>query len=289
VAWLLKEHRPLIDAELALNEGGGAALRDGRRVGLSVQVSEKIYQSFELESTNRGGHSSFPERDNAIYDITAALERLARMELPARLGPVARAYAASAVPNERGPMAEALRAIASGIETPEQVQLASTVARYNAQFRTTCVATRIQGGHADNALPMLVRATVNCRLLPDEDEATVKAALEAAAGERVKIRAMNALQRSPPTDPASPAMAVIAQEAKAQWPEVSVQPVMIAGATDGSKLRNAGIPVYGLLPFFMAPEDFARAHGRDERIPVHALEDALAYFDRLVRRLAGGP
>ena len=136
---------------------------------------------------------------------------------------------------------------------------------------------------------MLVRATVNCRLLPDEDEAQVRVALGAAAGERVKVRAMNALLRSPPTDPASPAMAVIEQEAKAQWPGVNVQPVMIAGATDGSKLRNAGIPVYGLLPFFMAPGDFARAHGRDERIPARALEDALAYFDRVVRRLAERP
>jgi acetylornithine deacetylase/succinyl-diaminopimelate desuccinylase-like protein len=169
------------------------------------------------------------------------------------------------------------------------LRLASTVPRYNAQLRTTCVATRIEGGHADNALPMRVRATVNCRLLPDEDDAGVLAALTAAAGERVKVRAKNTLNRSPASDPGSPVMAAIEQEAKAMFPGVRVLPVMSAGATDGSRLRNAGIPVYGVVPLFMEAEDFARAHGRDERIPARGFEDGLAYFDRLLRRLAEGP
>ena len=289
VSWLLREHRALIDAELALNEGGGAVLsRSGRRT-LGVQVSEKMYLSFELEAANRGGHSSVPERDNAIHDLAAALERVARLELPERVGPVARAYAANVSELESGAMAEALRAVAAGSASREQVERVSTVARYNAQLRTTCVATRIEGGHADNALPLRARATVNCRLLPDEDESAVRAAIERAAGDRVRVRAKNELFRSPATDPGAPAVGVIEREAKALWPGVAVIPVMSAGATDGSRLRNAGIPVFGVLPIFMGPEDWARMHASDERIPVKGFEEALAFLDRVVRALASGP
>jgi acetylornithine deacetylase/succinyl-diaminopimelate desuccinylase-like protein len=156
-------------------------------------------------------------------------------------------------------------------------------------LRTTCVATRIEGGHADNALPMRAKATVNCRLLPDEDEALVRSQIERAAGERVKVRAKNELARSPGTDPAAPPMAVIEREARATWPGVTVMPVMSAGATDGSRLRNAGIPVYGVLPIFMGPDDWTRMHAKDERIPAAAFAAGLAYVDRLVRALAAGP
>jgi acetylornithine deacetylase/succinyl-diaminopimelate desuccinylase-like protein len=206
-----------------------------------------------------------PERDNAIYDLAAALERLSRMELPARVSDVTRAFAASAAGQESGAMSQALRAIAAGSPSAEDLRLASTSASYNAQLRTTCVATRIEGGHADNALPQRALATVNCRLLPGEQEAFVRAELEKAAGPRIKVAPKNPLFASPETDPHSPVMGIIEREAREMWPGRRLRPHE-RGATDGSRLRNAGIPVYGVQPILMAEADWKRMHGRDERI-----------------------
>jgi acetylornithine deacetylase/succinyl-diaminopimelate desuccinylase-like protein len=289
VAWLLKEHRSLIDAEFAINEGGNGTLRAGRRIRMGVQVSEKMYLSFELEASNPGGHSSLPRSDNAIYDLAAAIDRISRLQLPARVGPVVRAFAGATADDESGTLAQSLRAIAAGNPSEEDLRRASAVPRYNAQLRTTCVATRLEAGHADNALPQSAKATVNCRLLPGDTEPAIRAELQRAAGERVKVRAKNVLFSSEATDPGSPAMAAIAREAQSTWPGVKVIPVMSAGATDGSRLRNAGIPVYGVLPVFMEDGDWMRMHGRDERVPVAAFDEALGYFDRLIRTLSAGP
>lgn len=289
VAFLLKDHRALIDAGLAVNEGGHGGLRNGRPAMIGVQVSEKRYLSFEVEATNPGGHSSLPRPDNAIYDLAAALVRIGAMELPARVGPVARAAAGSLAQPQSGPRGEALRAIAAGNHTAEDLRLASASSpSMNAQLRTTCVATRLEGGHADNALPQRAKATVNCRLLPAEEEAFVRAELEKAAGPGMRVSPKNKLGESPETDPLSPVMAVIGREAAAQWPGVVAVPVMSAGATDGSRLRGAGIPVFGLTPYFMEATDWARMHGRDERIPARGFAEALEFFGRLVRALAAG-
>ena len=289
VQWLLKDHRPLIDAEFAINEGGSGTLRAGRRLRMGVQVSEKMYLSFELEATNPGGHSSLPRSDNAIYDLAAALDRISRLQLPARVGPVVRAFADAYAEDESGSLAQALRAIAAGNPTEADLQRASANPRYNVQLRTTCVATRLEGGHADNALPQKAKATVNCRLLPGDTEEAVRAELQRAAGERVQVRAKNTLRASEATDPGSPVMAAIVREAQSTWRGMKVVPVMSAGATDGSRLRTAGIPVYGVLPVFMEDGDWMRMHGRDERVPVAAFDEALGYFDRLVRTLSTGP
>jgi acetylornithine deacetylase/succinyl-diaminopimelate desuccinylase-like protein len=288
VQWLLERHRALIDAEYAINEGGDALFAAGKPY-LRVQVGEKMYLSFALEATNKGGHSSLPERDNAIYDLAAALERLSRMELPARVSHVTRAFAAAAADQETGAMSQALRAIAAGSPSAEDLRLASTSASYNAQLRTTCVATRIEGGHADNALPQRALATVNCRLLPGEQEAFVRAELEKAAGPRIKVAPKNPLFASPESDPHSPVMGIIEREAREVWPGAHVAPAMSAGATDGSRLRNAGIPVYGVQPMFMAEADWKRMHGRDERIPIQGFQGALEYFGRLIPTLASAP
>jgi acetylornithine deacetylase/succinyl-diaminopimelate desuccinylase-like protein len=289
VQWLLKDHRPLIDAEFAINEGGSATLLAGRRIRMGVQVSEKMYLSFELEASNPGGHSSLPRNDNAIYDLAAALDRVSRLQLPARVGPVVRAFADAYAEYESGSLAQALRAIAAGNPSEADLQRASVDTRYNVQLRTTCVATRLEGGHADNALPQKAKATVNCRLLPGDTEEGVRGELQRAAGERVQVRAKNTLRASEATDAGSPVMAAIAREAQSTWRGVKVIPVMSAGATDGSRLRTAGIPVYGILPVFMEDSDWMRMHGRDERLPVAGFEDALGYFDRLVRTLSTGP
>ena len=286
VQWLLGTHRPLIDAQFALNEGGASQLRDGRAHLFGIQVSEKMYLSFELESTNSGGHSSLPRADNAIYDLAGALERVASLELPARLTAVARAFAAKTAEAETGALAQALSAVGSGRETPEDLRLLATSPSVNAQIRTTCVATRLEGGHADNALPQRAKATVNCRLLPGEKGELVQAELERAAGPKVRVSPKNQLFASEATDIGSAEYAAIRSAAEAMWPGVEVMPIMSAGATDGSRLRNAGIPVYGMLPVFLESGGIARMHGRDERVPVRSFHEGVEFLYRLVRDLA---
>ena len=288
VAWMLRNRRDALQAEFGLNEGGGGQLRGGKPYLHGVQVSEKIPRNFTLEAVNPGGHSSVPEKDNAIYELAAALDRLSRLQLPTRLNYVMRMMAAKLVEIEPGEMSAALAAIAAGNPTEEQVQLVSTVPRYNAQLRTTCVATMLQGGHAANALPQSAKATVNCRLLPGEKEEFVLAELQRVAGDRVKVsQPRGTFMPSDPADIGSPVMKIIARVSETLWPGVPVVPIMGTGATDGSRLRNAEIPVYGVSGIFV---EFGenRAHGRNERVPVKSFEQATEFLYRLVKALAAG-
>jgi acetylornithine deacetylase/succinyl-diaminopimelate desuccinylase-like protein len=288
VAWMLRNRPELLRAEFGLNEGGGGQYRGGKPYLHGVQVSEKIPKNFTLEAVNPGGHSSVPEKDNAIYELAAALVRLSQLQLPTRMNYVMRLNAAKLVEIEQGAMSEAMAAIAAGNATEEQIQLVSTVPRYNAQLRTTCVATLLQAGHAANALPQSARATVNCRLLPGEKEEFVRAELQRVAGERVSVsHGRGSFAPSDPADIDSPVMKAIARISEQMWPGVPVVPVMSTGATDGSRLRNAEVPIYGVSGIFV---EFGenRMHGRNERIGVKAFEDATEFLYRLVRALASG-
>ncbi len=284
VAWLLKNRRDAIEAEFGLNEGGGGQYRGGKPYLHGVQVSEKVPRTFFFEARNPGGHSSVPEKDNAIYELAAAIERLSRLQLPTRLNYVMRLNAAKLTTIEKGEMSEAMAAIAAGNPTEAQIQLVSSVPRYNAQLRTTCVATRIQGGHASNALPQEARATINCRLLPGEKVEFVEEELKRVAGERVKVVRGRGWEPSEPADHDSWVMKTIARVSEAMWPGVPVVPVMSTGATDGSRLRNAEIPIYGVSGIFV---EFGenRMHGRDERIGVKAFFDSAEFLYRLVKEL----
>jgi acetylornithine deacetylase/succinyl-diaminopimelate desuccinylase-like protein len=287
VAWLLKNHRALIDAEFALNEGGGGQSRGGKPFMHGVQVGEKMYLSFDFEATNPGGHSSVPERHNAIYDLSAALDRLSRLDLPPRIGYVTRAYFAKLANIEEGQLADDIAALAGGRGDEAALERVSAVPRYNAQIRTTCVATRIEGGHADNALPQRAKATVNCRLLPGEDPDFVLAELRKVAGPRVKVGARGSVRPSEATDAKSPVVAAIARVTEAMWPGTPVVPIMSTGATDGSRLRNADIPTYGVSGIFVEYGEL-RIHGRDERIAIPAFFDAGRFLYLLVRDLSSG-
>ena len=186
INWLLANHRDLIDAEFALNEGGGVGLKAGKPVRNTVQTSEKISISYELEVKNKGGHSSLPARDNAIYRLAAGLTRLSEFNFPVKFNETTRAYFERAAEWE-GPQAAAdIRSVISGKPDPASPSItrlsANTV--YNAQLRTTCVATMLEGGHAVNALPQTARAKVNCRVLPGESVPEVKATLERVLGRR---------------------------------------------------------------------------------------------------------
>jgi len=286
VRWLVQSHRPLIEAEFALNEGAEGELVDGEPKLMGVQVSEKMYQSYEFEATNAGGHSSLPRPDNAIYDLAAALGRLSAHAFPARLGPTARQFAMRAANDAPQEFRPALRAIADGQPSEGDLRQVAALPEMNAQMRTTCVATRLEGGHADNALPARAKATVNCRLLPGEQEAYVASELARIAGPAVHVKPTNPLNVTPPTSVDAPAMKTLERVAGEIWPGVQVVPTMSTGATDGATLRRIGIPVYGVTGLFV-PYGENRMHGRDERLPVRSFREGLEFHYRLLKAFAG--
>jgi acetylornithine deacetylase/succinyl-diaminopimelate desuccinylase-like protein len=287
VGWLLANRRAEVDAEFAINEGAEGLLVAGVPRQLRVQVSEKSYLSFLLEATNAGGHSSEPRADNAIYDLAGALERLARLELPVRMSYVLRQLAEKEAGLVEPPLAAALRAVAGGNPTENDLRAMAALPHYNNQMRTTCVATRAEAGHADNALPQRASATVNCRLLPGENPKALQDELQRVAGPRVSVKTKNPPYDPPATDARSPVMDAIARVGATVWPGAETVPVMSAGATDGSRLRTAGIPVFGVNATFVERGE-NRLHGRDERLGVKAFFDGLEFHYRLARALAEG-
>jgi acetylornithine deacetylase/succinyl-diaminopimelate desuccinylase-like protein len=287
VVWLLKNHRPLIEAAYALNEGGGGEVKDGRHRANDVQASEKQYLSYKLEVRNKGGHSSLPEKDNAIVRLADALGKVHRHEFPARLNPVTRAYFQRMAALESGAVAADMRAISAEGKPldPAAVARLSAVAFYNARLRTTCVPTLIEGGHAENALPQRATATVNCRALPDEVPAELQRTLAAVIGDpAVKIEPVKPPDGGPPSPLLPELMTAVERVTGELWPGVVVLPVMQPGATDGRFLRAAGIPTYGVSGMFRDVTDI-RAHGRDERIPVRSFQESQEFVYRLLRAL----
>lgn len=283
VRWLLERHRDLVDAELALNEGGGGEIKAGKYLANTVQTSEKVYLSFELEVKNKGGHSSIPERENAIYRLADALGRLSKFTFPVELNETTRAYfqRLSAVEHDAD-MAAVAKDDAAAADRLSRRPL------YNALLRTTCVATELAGGHAENALPQSARATVNCRILPGSDPSRVEAALRGViADEQVLLRRRQDAAPSSPSPLTPELMGAIEGITRAMWPGVPVLPVMATGATDGAHLRRAGIACYGVSGEFGDIDD-VRAHGRDERIIARSFYESREFLDRLVRKLAGG-
>jgi acetylornithine deacetylase/succinyl-diaminopimelate desuccinylase-like protein len=288
VDFLVKNHRALVDAEFGINEGGSGQLKGGERLLNGVQASEKVFQSFRLETTNRGGHSSQPRRDNAIYQLAAALTRIAAHEFPLNLNEVTRAYFERMSKIEKGQLAADMKAVAVNPPDPAAVKSLSETPYYNALMRTTCVATRLEGGHADNALPQAARALVNCRILPQENAAQVQAALTRAVNDAgVKIAPVGEFKASPPS-PLSPAvMQPIERVTERLWRGTPVVPLMGTGATDSLYFRQVGIPVYGVSGVFGDIED-NRAHGRDERILIKSLYEAQEFLYELAKAFASG-
>jgi acetylornithine deacetylase/succinyl-diaminopimelate desuccinylase-like protein len=251
-----------------------------------VQASEKVYQSFRLESTHKGGHSSRPEKDNAIYHVAVALARIAMYEFPTNLNEVTRTYFDRMSAIETGQVATDMKAVAQRIPDIGAVARLSQHPYYNALMRTTCVATQLEGGHAENALPQMARATVNCRILPGEDPEEVQRVLgRIVSDEKVTIAPIAAAKPSPPSPLVPDVMTPIESITAALWPGVPVVPIMSTGATDGLYLRQAGIPVYGVSGIFGDIDD-SRAHGRDERLLVESFFGGLEFLHRLVRALS---
>ncbi len=286
VVYLLENHRDLVDAAFVINEGGGGGLRDGRPVSNTVQAAEKVYQSYTLEVTNRGGHSSLPRTDNAIYTLVQALGAIQAHEFPVSFNEVTRAYFKATLLDMKPADQKAMQRL---LKNPADKRAASVFADrpgINARLRTTCVATQLDAGHAENALPQRARATVNCRIMPGVPPAEVQAELARVMNDpEISITPV----RQPTPSSASPlseeVMAPIMSITDALWPDTPVVPVMSTGATDGLFFRNAGIPVYGVSGVFSDLDD-VRAHGRDERIGIDAFFKALRFQELLIKTFA---
>jgi acetylornithine deacetylase/succinyl-diaminopimelate desuccinylase-like protein len=287
VEWLLAHHRDLIDAAYVLNmDAGDPVILNGKRLMRPVQASEKVYVTFKYEVHNPGGHSSLPPKDNAIYRLAAALGRLSGYEFPAQLNEITRSFFQRMAGLQQGQLAADMAAVARATPDSGAVQrLSSLSPLYNAQLRTTCVATELAGGHAENALPQSATATINCRMLPGTPAAEVEGTLTRIAGDTaVKLSVVTPATPSPPS-PLTPAiMDPIERVTKRLW-NIPVVPVMETGATDGLYLRNAGIPVYGVSGVFIDIND-VRAHGRDERIDVQDFYDGAEYIYQLVKEVS---
>ncbi|MEA2996087.1 MAG: hypothetical protein QOG74_1636 [Alphaproteobacteria bacterium] len=284
--WLLEHHRDLVDAELAINEGGGGALKDGRPARMSVQLAEKVYQSFRLEVKDPGGHSSLPRRDNPIYRLAQGLGRLAKYDFPVRLNAVTRAYFEKAAATEDRGVAAAIVSLLAGSSNAQALAPLSERAPYNAQIRTTCVATLLEAGHAENALPQTARATVNCRIMPDEPVAEVERTLLRVIDDpKIAVIPIGQAVLSPPS-PLNPELMTAVERLTAQmWHGVPVIPTMSAGYTDSRWLRNAGIPAYGVSGLFSDPGRNG-VHGLNEQIGVKELFAGKEFLYRLVKTLA---
>ena len=286
VAWLLKNHRDLIDADFALNEGGWGEEAKGKKLSNDLQVSEKYVLNFRFEVRNKGGHSSLPVRDNAIYHLAGALQRLADFGFPLKTNEVTAAYFDEMSKIETGAIKEDLAKVATGDQQAmERVAAASPA--WNATLRTTCVATMLEGGHAINALPQLAAATVNCRVLPEDTPEYVLNTLEkVVADAQVSVKPLNTDTSKAPASPLRPdVLHAVREVTDRMWPGVPTVPIMVMGATDGRYLRAQGIPCYGVQGFFMDRDDI-RFHGRDERLGVESFYEGQAFLYELVKRLS---
>lgn len=289
IRWLIKNHKELFDAEFALNtDAGGVAMENGKALGMSMQASEKVYADFDLVTTNPGGHSSLPRADNAIYELSAGLSRLGAFSFPVRLNEVSTAFFRESAAMQSPEVAPLMRAIASGqTDSATAAKLSAVNAYFNSVLRTTCVATRLAGGHADNALPQKASALVNCRMLPDDPADSVMAVLQRVVGPKVKVSRTREVVPSPPSPLRPDVMGAMNALSRQFFGGAPVVPEMSTGATDGLFTRNAGIPTYGLSALAFEQNEPSRAHGRDERIGVEAFHVSVSFWEQLVQRLAG--
>jgi acetylornithine deacetylase/succinyl-diaminopimelate desuccinylase-like protein len=276
--------------EYALNAdaGGGAWLENGTSVGFGVQTAEKVYQDFTFTATNPGGHSSRPRPDNAIYSLAHTLERLERHRFEPMLNDTTRAMFTDRLRTAEPPLAAAIRRWLANPGDGEAADVIEASPTEVGLTRTRCVATRLEGGHANNALPQLARATVNCRMFPGHDPAQVLAALrQIAAPDNVTVEPVDQARPADASPLREDVMGAFRAEIHARYPGVAIVPNMSTGATDGLYFRNRGVPVYGVESSWgISPID-ERAHGRDERLPQRAFYQNIDHWVGMIRRLAG--
>lgn len=291
VDWLLKNHRDLIEAEFIVNpDAGDFEMDKGKRLSVGIEASEKLYTDFQLEVHNKGGHSSLPGPDNAIYQLAGGLTRLGRYTFPFELNEVTRAYFTKEADLVGGKEGDDMKAIVKTPPDPDAIARLSKTPFYNSRMRTTCVATRLEAGHANNALPGYARAIVNCRILPGHPPAEIREQLVKILDEpAISITQVDSSGLGPRANPPSPlrpdVMGALEKVTSEMWPGVPVIPVMDAGASDGAISRAAGIPTYGVPGAFIELDD-DRSHGRDERLPVASFYEGVDFYYRYIKALS---
>ena len=287
IQWLIAHHRNLIDAELAFNTDGGAVtLKDRRPLSFDVQASEKVYADYQLEVTDVGGHSSLARPGNPIYVLSAALGRIGEYAFPLHVTDDTRLWLERSAVLESSETAADMRAVAAVQPDLAAAARLSRSPSVNARLRTTCVATRVDAGHANNALPQHARAVINCRILPGVSAQDVEDVLRRLAGDNVKLTVLEAPLGSPPSPLTPGLLSRLESLVGRQWPGLPVVPKMSTGATDGMYTRSAGIPTYGVSGLDEDPDD-VRAHGKDERVGIEAFHRATQFWYELVKAFAG--
>ena len=288
-AFLLKEHRDLINSVLVVNlDGGGGASKNGERQFFEVGTSEKTYLTFTLETTSPGGHGSLPGPDNAIYRLAAGLGRLETFKFPVALTATTRESFKQLGALENGPTAADMHAVAHLPPDLAAAERLSRNVRLNAQLRTTCVATLISGGHAQNALPQRARATVQCRMLPGDSATNVQALLvQTLADSAIAVTLDAPPIVSPKSPPIEPLMKKVALLVHSMWPNVPLIPTMATGFSDDRQTRNAGMLSYDISGVW-EDVDENRAHGRDERIGIRAFDESVEFTYRLLKTFGLG-
>ena len=288
VNFLVNKRRALVDAAYSINpDSGEGDLENGKRLDLNFQTAEKTYVTYLMTVTNVGGHSSLPEPDNAIYRLAEGLIKLSKAPLPARTTPTTRAYFERMAALQSGQTRADLLTVAKGGDgfDAAATRLSGNLL-YNAMLRSTCVATLLSAGPAENALPQRAQASIQCRILPDETvEATQKALEARVADDQIKFSVVSRPHPNPES-PMDPEVLKITQAVtQSMWPGVPILPVMSVGASDSIYTRAAGIPSYGLGGMFADVND-NRAHSRDERIGVTAFYEDVEFTYRLMKALS---
>jgi acetylornithine deacetylase/succinyl-diaminopimelate desuccinylase-like protein len=296
--WLVSQHRDLVDAAFVINlDAGGVQLVHGRAVVAAVEATEKVYSDFQVTAVNRGGHSSLPRPDNAIYELTTALNKLAAYTFPFEMNEVTRSYFGKLADQEKGQNAADMRAI---LATPPDLTAAarlSTEPSFNSNFRTTCVATRLNAGVANNALPQTAQANVNCRIFPGHSPEETRQQLIALFGDdKLTVKYVSdsgavtdtAPDRKPivPPAPIPEVFEPLTGLTNAIWPGIPVTAIMENGASDSIYFAQAGIPSYGFSAIALERDD-DRAHGRDERLPIDSYMKSLDFFYSFAKALGG--
>jgi acetylornithine deacetylase/succinyl-diaminopimelate desuccinylase-like protein len=296
--WLVMNHRDLVDAAFVINpDSGGLELEHGKPVTANVEATEKVYADYQVTAVNPGGHSSLPRPDNAIYELTAALTKLAAYSFPFELNGVTRAYFEALAKQEPVQTATDIHAI---LATPPDVTAAARLSaepQFNSSFRTTCVATRLSGGHANNALPQTAQANVNCRIFPGHSPEQIRQQLIGLFGDS-KLSVKYVADTGVVSDTAPERKAIVPPPplpevfdpltalVDAIWPGTPVTAVMENGASDSIYFAQAGIPSYGFSAVALERND-VRAHGQDERLPVDSYAKSLDFFYAFVKSLGG--
>ena len=283
----LTQHPWVKEAEFALNSDAGSGEVENGKYTFNIQSAEKTFATYFVSASNRGGHSSAPRPDNAIYDLARALLEIEELEFPVQFNEITRGTVSRLAEDTPGEAGAALKTLLTNPTNEAARETLKAYPQYTNILWTTCVATMLQAGNAENALPQNATATVNCRIFPGTAVTEVQATLAQAIGnDSIKITVDGEPMESP-VSPIRPELFSLLREAvHANYPGATIEPSMSAGGTDGREFRSAGIPTYGAGSLALRRPEDSRAHGTDERVPLEAFDKELNYWDTLLRAVS---